>query len=94
MRSMINSLLQSINKISWIDEKIMKIDKKEQENKFADNMRSMIASLLKSTDNVSEINKKILYMALIKKFPNTYWLSDKYLDKFALLLRICVYPYE
>ena len=57
-------------------------------------MRSMMALLLKSTDNVSEIDKKILYTALIEKFPNTYRLSDKDLDKLALLLRKGIYPYE
>ena len=39
MRSMIDSLSQSINKISEIDNKISQIDKKETENKFTDNMR-------------------------------------------------------
>ena len=94
MRSMLFTLTQSINKISDINNKIAQIDKKEQENKCADNMRSMMASLLKSTDNVSEIDKKILYTALIEKFPNIYRLSDKDLDKFASLLRKGVYPYE
>ena len=43
MRSMIESLTQSINKTSQIDQKIAQIDKKkEPENKFIDSMRSMI----------------------------------------------------
>ena len=43
MRSMIDSLSQSIDKVSEIDRKIVRIDKKEQENKFIDSMRSMMA---------------------------------------------------
>ena len=38
MRSMVNSLLQSINKISETDNKISQIDKKEQENNSMDNI--------------------------------------------------------
>ena len=38
MRSMTNSLSQSINKISEIDNKISQINEKEQENKFIDNI--------------------------------------------------------
>ena len=94
MRSMTDSLSQSINKISEIDNKISQIDEKEPENKFTDNMRSMISSLSQSIDKVSEIDKKISYAALIEKFPNTYQLCNKDLNKFALLLRKGVYPYE
>ena len=45
MRFIISSLSQSIDKVSEIDNKISQIDKKEQENKFTDNMRSMVSSL-------------------------------------------------
>ena len=72
----------------------MQIDKKETENTFTDNMRSMISSLSQPIDKVSEIDKKISYAALIEKFPNTYQLCNKDLNKFALLLRKGVYPYE
>ena len=89
MRSMINSLSQSINKISEIDNDISQID-----NKFTDNMRPMISSLSQSIDKISEINNKISYDELIKKFPNTYQLCNKDLNKFELLLRKGVYPYE
>ena len=54
-----DSLSQSINKISQIDRTILQNSKKEQENKFVDNMRSMMASLSQSIDKVSEINNKI-----------------------------------
>ena len=37
----------------------MRIDKKEQENKFIDNKRSMMAPLSQSIDKVSEINNQI-----------------------------------
>ena len=91
---MISSLSQSIDKVSEIDNKISKIDKKEQENKFADNMRSMVSSLLQSINKVSEIDNKISHAKLIKKFFKTYQLCNKDLNKFALLLRKGVYPYE
>ena len=94
MRFMISSLSQSIDKVSEIDNKISQIDKKEQENKFADNMRSMVSSLLQSINKVSEIDNKISHAKLIKKFFKTYQLCNKDLNKFALLLRKGVYPYE
>ena len=72
----------------------MQIDKKEQEKKFIDNMRSIMASLSQSIDKVSETDKKILYDVLIEIFSNTYQLCNKDLNKFALLLRKGVYPYE
>ena len=34
------------------------MDKKEQNNKFTDNMRFLIASLLQSIDKISVIDKK------------------------------------
>ena len=94
MRSMISLLSLSIDKISEIDNKISRIDKKETENKFTDSMRSMIDSLLLSINKVSEIDNKISYTELIEKFYNTYQLCNKDLDKFALLLKKGVYPYE
>ena len=94
MRSMMTSLSQSINKISEIDRKISQIDKKEPDNKFIDNMRSMMTSLSLPIDKVSEIDNKISQAPLIEKFPNTYQLCNKDLNKFALLLRKGVYPYE
>ena len=72
----------------------MHIDKKEQENKFIDNVRYMADSLSKCIDKVSDIDKKISYDSLIEKFYNTYQLSNKDHNKFALLLRKGVYPYE
>ena len=97
------SLSQSINKISQIDQKISQIDKKESENKFIDNMRSMMASLSQSIDKVSEIDKK-RYRNLIKKKRISKWINWKFSNiykfcngdpnKFTLLLRKGVYPYE
>ena len=57
-------------------------------------MRSMMASLSLPIDKVSEFDRKISSAALIEKFPNTYQLSNKDLNKLALLLRKDVYPYE
>ena len=59
--------------------KISQIDKKEPKNKFIDNMRSI---------------DKVLQATLIEKFPNTHQFCNGDLNKFALLLRKGVYPYE
>ena len=91
---MVFSLTQSINKISEIDRKISQIDKKEADNTFTDNMRSMISSLSQSLDRVSEIDRKMSHAALIEKLYNTHQLSNKDVNKFALLLRKGVYLYE
>ena len=52
MRSMTDSLSQSIDKVS-------KIDKKISQNKFIDNMRFTLFSLKQSIDKVSEIDRII-----------------------------------
>ena len=52
MRSMTNSLSQSIDKVSKIDEKI-------SQNEFIDNVRSTLFSLKQSIDRVSEIDRKM-----------------------------------
>ena len=57
-------------------------------------MRSTVVSLSQSIDKVSEINKEISQIELIKKFPNTYKFSNGDLNKFYLLLRKGIYPYE
>ena len=94
MRSMMASLSRSIDKVSEIDKKISQIDQKESENKFIDNMRSMIVSLSQSTDVVSETDKKTSQAVLNEKFSNTLKFCNGDLNKFALLLRKGVYPYE
>ena len=88
-RSMVSSLSQSLDKISKIDNDISKID-----NNFVSNMRPMISLLSQSINKVSEINNKISHDELIKKFPNTYQLCNNDRNKFDLLLRKGVYPYE
>ena len=50
--------------------------------------------LSQSVDKVSETDKKTSQAVLIEKFPNTYQLCSKDLNKFELLLRKGVYPYE
>ena len=94
MRSMMALLSLFIGKVSEIANKIPLIDKKEQENNSVDNMRLLVSSLSQSIDKVSEIDKKISYTSLIEEFPNTYQLCNNDLNKFDLLLRKGVYPYE
>ena len=89
LRSMLTLLSMSIDKVSQTDNKITQTDKKS-----TDHMRSTVSSLSQSIDKVSEINNKISHNELIKKFPNTYQLWNKDLNKFELLLRKGVYPYE
>ena len=88
-RSMSSLLLNLVDNLSVIYNKEL-----ELENKFIDNLRSMIASLSCHLDNLSEINKKILLIELSEKFPNTYQFCNRDLNKFSLLLRKVVYPYE
>ena len=57
-------------------------------------MRSMMASLSQSINKISQTDKKIPQAVLIEKFLNTYQLCNKDHNKFALLLRKGVYPYE
>ena len=71
---------------------------------FIDSYRFMGYSLSTLVNHLSEINtkehennfidKKQLYNPLIKIFYNAYQLSKKDINKFALLLREGVYPYE
>ena len=63
--------------------------------RFIDSYRSMPDSLSNLVDNLSEL--KICEMpnnVLIKRFYNTYQLSDNDINKFKLLLRKSVCPYE
>ena len=81
--------------ISSLLDNLSEINKKESINEI------MLASLSSHTDNLSEINKKESEInkkesvnKLIEKFPTTYQFCNKDLDKFLLLLRKGVYPYE
>ena len=80
--------------LSSFTDDVSEINKKEPENEFVDSMRPMMNSLSQSIDEVSEIDKKILVAVLIEKFPNTYQFCNQDLNKFILLLRKGVYPYE
>ena len=53
-----------------------------------------MTSLSQSIDKVSETDKKISLIELSEKFPNTYRFCNRDLNKFSLLLRKGVYPYE
>ena len=90
-RSMSSSslLLSLVGNLSVINNKEL-----ELENKFIDNFRSMLASLSCLLDDLPEINKKISLIELSEKFPNIYQFCNRDLNKFSLLLRKDVYPYE
>ena len=63
--------------------------------RISDSDRFMQDSLSNLLDNLSEIKiKEIDYKVLIKRFYNTYQLSMNDINKFKLLLRKGVYPYE
>ena len=62
--------------------------------KFIDSSRFMQDSLSNLADNLSKIDKKISHAALIEKFYNASQLCNNDLNKFDLLLRKGVYPYE
>ena len=89
LRSMSSSLTRNVDNLSEINMKI-----KNSESKFIDNFRYMLASLSYLVKDLSEINKKVSIIELSERFPHTYQLCNKDLNKFALLLRKGVYPYE
>ena len=64
MRSMIDLLLKSVNKISGINKKISQID-----NKFTDNMKSVIDLLLQSVNRISQVDKKIAQIDKVTTYP-------------------------
>ena len=80
--------------LSHLVNDLSEINKKEPADEFIDNFRSMFASLSHNVDKISEINKKMSLTELSEKFHNTYQLCNKDLNKFALLLRKGIYPYE
>ena len=64
-------------------------------SRFMQDSLSILVNNLSGINNkVSESDKKISQETLIKKFFNTYQLCNKDHNKFALLLRKGVYPYE
>ena len=63
--------------------------------RFIDSFRFLLDSLSNLVDNLSELKiNKIDNEVLIKRFYNTYQLSDNDINKFKLLLRKGVYPHE
>ena len=63
--------------------------------RISDSCRFIQDSLSNLVDNLSELKiKEIENDVLIKRFYNTYQLSDNDINKFKLLLRKGVYPYE
>ena len=61
--------------------------------KFIDSYRFMQCTISNLVDNLSG-NDKISEASLIEKFPNTYQLCNNDHNKFSLLLRKGIYPYE
>ena len=63
--------------------------------RISDSCRFMQDSLSNLVDNLSELKiKEVDNDILIKRFYNTYQLSENDINKFKLLLRKGVYPYE
>ena len=63
--------------------------------RISDSCRFMEDSLSNLVDNLSKIKiNKIDNDVLIKRFFNTYQLTENDINKFKLLLRKGVYPYE
>ena len=63
--------------------------------RFIDSFRFLLDSLSNLVDNLSELKiNKIDNDVLIKRFYNTYQVSNNDINKFKLLLRKGVYPYE
>ena len=79
------------NKVKTVTHKLKSIDS----YRFTqDSLSNLVDNLSGINNKVSEVDKKILHASLIEKFPNTYQLCNKDLNKLALLLRKGVYPYE
>ena len=63
--------------------------------KFIDSYRHMSQSLSNLVENLAELNKNLPAKVLINRFYNTYrMITDNNIEKFKLLLRKGVYPYE
>ena len=62
--------------------------------KFIDSYRFMASKLENLVTNLVEPHKKLSIDILKQRFPNTYRLCNNNIDKFKLLLRKGVYPYE
>ena len=62
--------------------------------KFIDSYRHMSQSLSNLVDNLAQLSKNLPANASIKRFHNTYQLSDNNIEKFKILLRKGIYPYE
>ena len=79
------------NKVKTVTHKLKSIDS----YRFTqDSLSNLVDNLSGINNKVSEVDKKISHASLIEKFPNTYQLCNKDLNKLALLLRKGVYPYD
>ena len=62
--------------------------------KFIDSYRHMSQFLSNLIDNLAQLSKNLPANVLIKRFHNTYQLSDNIIEKFKILLRKGIYPFE
>ena len=62
--------------------------------KFIDSYRFIASKLENLVNNLVEPHKNLSIDMLKQRFPNTYQLCNDNIDKFKLLLRKGVYPYE
>ena len=78
-----------INALSILNDKYFNLD-----SNFVRNMKSDITRLSQFFSEYLEKKENILLLDLKEKFPNTYRLANDDINKFSLLLRKGIHPYE
>ena len=84
-----NNMGSMINALSILNDKYFNLD-----SNFVRNMKSDITRLSQFFSEYLEKKENILLLDLKEKFPNTYRLANDDINKFSLLLRKGIHPYE
>ena len=84
-----NNLGSMINALSILNDEYSNLD-----SNFVKNIKSDIARLSQLFSEYLKIKEKILLLDLKEKFPNTCRLANDDINKFSLLLRKGIYPYD